>query len=377
MAIDTLIPTSELEAVNAMLAVNGTSPVESLDAPLRADVEMALNFIKSTSRGVQSRGWHFNTVRAELLERDLSGEIPVPDDTLRLRKTVREDQRDFDISHRQGSLWNNLLNEPDFSAAAYDAGVYCDIVHCIDFDAMPESARQLIFIAAGRRYQEQSFGNADLSTYTKADESQALANLIDAEGLIEDVDANKSLKDQKRATEVWDAVSRQVQSIGWHFNFRKQVAIAPIATIITLPTNTLRAFKSNIPAQWNINASHRGTVMYDVQNDTGAWVTANLPDGVLKVDIVVLVARASLPEIAKKYIDIRAARQLQPRKQANSPQPITGYTERDEYLALRDLQDAEGLIEDYSLANAASVSSVLFGRDGLYGTGAFDPTINR
>src|ERR1051325_2264787 len=370
--IDNIIPSTELEAVNAMLACNGKSPVDDLSVS-RADVEMALNMIRSTSRGIQSVGLHCNTVRAVTLTRDGSNRIVVPTNALAMRKTVTDAQRTIDISHRHGYLWNNTTNTNVFSAS-----VVMDIVYALDFLALPEVVRQYIFIAAGCRYQEQVMGNADISGFNKVDESEARANVLAQEGLIEDINQLKSLKDQLRANQVWDDVSKEVQSIGWRFNFRKQVAIVPDgSSIVTLPTNTLRAFKSNIVSQAGLNASHRGSIMYDVQNDVGTWDATKLPDGVLKVDIVTLLAQTDLPTIARRYIDIKAARQLQPKAPPTQKQVAPGYSERDEYLALQALIVAEGLIQDDSLLNDSIVSNVLYGRMSIYGEGNFDQTINR
>lgn len=63
--------TTELEAINYMLACIGEAPVDSLDAPLGADVQMALNILRNTTREVQAQGWRFNT--------DFGLEIPVYD----------------------------------------------------------------------------------------------------------------------------------------------------------------------------------------------------------------------------------------------------------------------------------------------------------
>lgn len=55
-----LTGTTELEAVNAMLASIGEAPLSSLDGATQADVQIALNILRNTAREVQMWGWRFN-----------------------------------------------------------------------------------------------------------------------------------------------------------------------------------------------------------------------------------------------------------------------------------------------------------------------------
>ena len=357
--LESLVPTTELEAVNAMRAVNGDSPVDDLNSPLPVDVEVAVNLIKNVNRAVQSRGWHFNTdVNVTLTPS--GGTIATPTDALRVKKSNTTAQRAMDIAHRQALLYDRVANTTTFSGS-----VDVDIVRLLDFADLPEVARAYIFIVAGRRYQEQNLGNAELSGFGEKDEVAALANLNDAEGLLDDPNLLNNFPDHAQATDVFDAVSKEVQGIGWHFNTRREVAITPDVGDgeIDLPAGTLRAYKSNIAAQVTLDVAHRGTKMYDVENDTLVFVTADLPSNVLKLDLVMELALAELPEVARKYIEIKAARQLQPQSE------VEGFTELDEFKALRALQDDQGLIEDTNMLRNMSVARVLHRRTNVFGVG--------
>jgi hypothetical protein len=59
--ITELVATTELEAVNAMLASIGEAPIASLDSATAADVQTAISLLRNTTREVQARGWRFNT----------------------------------------------------------------------------------------------------------------------------------------------------------------------------------------------------------------------------------------------------------------------------------------------------------------------------
>ena len=52
--------TSELDAVNTLLATIGSQPVNSVDAP-SVDASMAKQTLKEISLATQSHGWYFNT----------------------------------------------------------------------------------------------------------------------------------------------------------------------------------------------------------------------------------------------------------------------------------------------------------------------------
>lgn len=373
--ISNIVPTTELEAINAMLAINGESPRENLTDPVPAHVEVALNIIRRISRGIQSKGWHFNTVFNTTLTRDSGAgfSIATPSNALRVRKTVNDDQRDFDFSHRGGFLWDNLTNSDSFDGDDYVNGVQVDITYALDFTELPEPARQLIVIMAGRKYQEQTLGNADLSGFSSEDQAFALANLIESEGLIDETNILLNFKDQRRAKSVFDSVSKQVQGEGWHFNTRKDVGIEPDGDgHIVLPDGTLRVSKSATRAsQWELNVAHRGQYMYDVVNNTYVFDAADLENGTLYLDIIEFLDRSELPDVALRYIEIKASRQLQPQNRTGNPEQ--GFTERDEFLARQALIDDQGLIEDDNLLDSPTVSRTLYGRTSPYGSGGGSP----
>ena len=52
--------TTELEAVNSMLATIGEAPVNSITGTLPLDASLAKNTLNEINREVQSAGWHFN-----------------------------------------------------------------------------------------------------------------------------------------------------------------------------------------------------------------------------------------------------------------------------------------------------------------------------
>ena len=53
--------TTELEAVNIMLAAIGEAPINSLIGTLPVDARIAQSTLTEVNKSVQSEGWSFNT----------------------------------------------------------------------------------------------------------------------------------------------------------------------------------------------------------------------------------------------------------------------------------------------------------------------------
>lgn len=375
MAIDNLVPTTELEAVNAMLAILGESPVVQADIdaepPEDADVEMALNVIRLYCKSVQSKGWHFNTDRLVTLSPDIDGNIDVPEDALRIKKSLTEAQRDMDIAHRHGQLWDRVNNTDEF-----EDDVQVDIVRALDFEEMPETARAYVVILAGRRLQEQSIGNSELSGFGEKDEQAALINLTDAEGLLEDTDYLENFPDQQMVNKILRDVSREVQMQGWKFNLRRNVGIEPNDDDeIVVPEGTLVARKADIASMQVFDIAHRGERMYNVKDDSYTFDASLMQDGTAYLDIITYLELDELPEVALKYIRIKAARQIQAQRNPSQP-PQNGYTDKDEFDARKALVNAEGVSEDFNIFRNMDAARVIF-RNNVFGRGRLRPGLGR
>jgi len=75
--------TSELDAVNYVLAAMKEAPVSSLEeSPLPEEASLALARIKQITREVQKRGWWFNREIKKTLLKDTSGLIEIPSDVI-------------------------------------------------------------------------------------------------------------------------------------------------------------------------------------------------------------------------------------------------------------------------------------------------------
>ena len=80
----TVAATTELEAINIMLAAIGEAPINSLTGTLPSDVRIAQDTLTEVNKEVQSEGWSFNTEIDVTLTRDGSSQVSLSTDILRV-----------------------------------------------------------------------------------------------------------------------------------------------------------------------------------------------------------------------------------------------------------------------------------------------------
>lgn len=156
-----LTPTTELEAVNEALSSIGESPVNSLESGMD-DANLALQFLRSVSRDVQSIGWYFNTEQGFRLSPDEQGHVPVPENTLRL------DSNRNDYMLRSGKLYDSVNHTFKINKT-----VSVDLVLGLQFSDLPETARRYIALKTCRVFQQRTVGSQSLAQSLNADEQTA------------------------------------------------------------------------------------------------------------------------------------------------------------------------------------------------------------
>jgi len=169
-----LTPTTELDAINTMLSVIGEAPVNTVEDNGIVDAVLALQILRSTSREVQARGWHFNTEKNYPLTPDTDGFLVLPNTVLRA-DTV-DSSSDIDVVVRGNRLYNRRDHTFQF-----EKEVYVDMVILLEFDELPEPARHFITIRSARIFQERVVGSESLSAFTKQDEARAFVILNEME----------------------------------------------------------------------------------------------------------------------------------------------------------------------------------------------------
>ena len=73
--------TTELDAINILLAAIGTAPVNNIDTA-NTDAVMAKNYINNARKEIQTEKWYFNTEDNYLHTPDIHNEIHLPPNIL-------------------------------------------------------------------------------------------------------------------------------------------------------------------------------------------------------------------------------------------------------------------------------------------------------
>lgn len=153
------------------------------------------------------------------------------------------------------------------------------------------------------------------------------------------------------------SVSREVQARGWWFNTDLQRSFTPTTdSRIQLPQNTLRVDTAGTD-RVEKNFVQRGRFLYDAANHTYDITE----DAIL--NIVVGLDFEELPESARRYINLRAARIFQERMLGTPT--ISAFNERDEVVALSMLQSEDMEASDLNMLNDSTSVQFTLGRNAL------------
>lgn len=151
------------------------------------------------------------------------------------------------------------------------------------------------------------------------------------------------------AKQVLTEITREVQSQGWHFNTEYGVKLTPnLDKKIAVPANTSRIDVNGV------DVVARGGFLFNLQDRTFIF------DTTVEADIVYYQDFETIPDVAKRYIVVRAARIFSDRM-INS-ESTHQFTLRDEQKALIDLKEFEGDTGDYNMLESYSVARVIAGR---------------
>jgi Tail tubular protein len=170
--------TTELEAINMHLLALGLSNVQSLNSVAsNVDAFGAQVSLLQTSRQVQSKGWHFNTLEDFKLSPTPSGEILLPNNVLRVESTYVSNG--MDLVERDGKLWSN-----DTNSFLIASEVYVRYVALLRWEQMPEFARWYIAVKSVRQYTTNRSSSQTKNQFTSQDEREALIDMQTADSLI-------------------------------------------------------------------------------------------------------------------------------------------------------------------------------------------------
>ena len=154
------------------------------------------------------------------------------------------------------------------------------------------------------------------------------------------------------AEQTLDNVSRAVQSMGWSFNTDLTFKLTPDANNeINLPTNCLHVDTTALRMSATSDLVQRGMKMYDrIKNS----YTMTAP---IEVDMVVLLNFDEMPETARRYSTVRAARILQDRVLGSDT--LHSFNAADEEAAWVSLVHNESDVKDLNIFDGWDTYSII------------------
>jgi hypothetical protein len=166
---------------------------------------------------------------------------------------------------------------------------------------------------------------------------------------------DSGLVDAETAETVLNEVSRDVQSLGWNFNSEPDYTVAADTNgHVILPNEFIRSDLASSETKYRSSKNEyvqRGNKMYDKVNHTYAIGKS------LKLDVVVLLDFELLPEVARRFITVKASRLFQERVVGSDN--LSAMNRADEQNAFFALKEMEGDNGDYNIFDDGSTYSVL------------------
>lgn len=163
-----------------------------------------------------------------------------------------------------------------------------------------------------------------LTPTTELDAVNTMLSTI-GESPINSLEGAAGVVDAVIARQVLREISVQVQEEGWHFNTEKNFTLTPDAQdgSITVPGNCIQCDATGNTEFPDVVV--RGQRLYNKIDHTFTFTKP------LAVDMVILLDFQELPQAARHYITIRAARVFQQR--VIGSQTLGAFTEKDEVRA--------------------------------------------
>jgi hypothetical protein len=160
--------TTELSAVNGMLATIGEAPVNTLEDTPLVDVALARAALREVTRSLLVDGWAFNTDEKYPLypEGFAPFEIKIPPNAM-VVLPVR--QYDY-ITPRGSRLYDTRAMSFNFQG---HPAVPCQVIWSVDFSDLPEVTRQYIAVRSARLFQARTTASELLHAFTTEDERNA------------------------------------------------------------------------------------------------------------------------------------------------------------------------------------------------------------
>lgn len=193
---------------------------------------------------------------------------------------------------------------------------------------------------------------------TKTTELQAVNVMLGTigESRINSLEASSAVAESAIARDLLQEVLVEVLSKGWHFNTEYDFPLSPDTQTkeIRLPSNCIECDTSPSP---HVDVAVRGNRLYNKKTHSYSF------DSSLKVEMIVLLTFEELPQAAREYIKIRAARKFQ--KRFLGSDTLDGFTEEDERTAKALLEKYDARTADYNILSGSYDVARILNRESI------------
>lgn len=165
--------------------------------------------------------------------------------------------------------------------------------------------------------------------------------------------------DSNIAEQILDEVSREIQSYGWHFNSEYGVTLSPDTNGYIYVSEHIVRVDTDPNKYVDLDIVQRGDRLYDKGSNSYVF------GGIIDVNQIVMLEFEDLPEPARRYIMIRAARIFGDRMIGSEKHHM--FNGQDEMMALAKMREFENDTADYSIFDDYSTLSVI-NRNASYRT---------
>lgn len=193
----------------------------------------------------------------------------------------------------------------------------------------------------------------------KTTKLQAINTMLSAIGEPPINTLNSQRADSNIAEQILDEVSREVQSYGWHFNTEINVTVSPDNNGNIIVSENVSRVDTDPTRYTELDITLRGDKLFDRVSNSSLFTSS------LVVNRVVMLEFEEMPEQARRYVMIRAARIFGDRMVGSEKHHM--FTGQDEMLALARMREYENDTADHSIFDEYSVASVI-NRNSSYRT---------
>lgn len=176
----TIVPTSELEAVNAIIDTIGEPEVLDLDVAGSYDVTRARTLLTRELRSLLKVGWWFNT-ELRTLTPDINTKMPVPLNVLYIEPSHYSAfglRGNSEFGPDRYTLRGSFMYDRfDATFTGFDSDMEVKVYVSLEWEELPESAREVIYKRAATSFIRKSLGELNLTQAEAMDERDAFADL--------------------------------------------------------------------------------------------------------------------------------------------------------------------------------------------------------